>query len=167
MFSRLFDNFLFPGELSHFSQWLLQTLLFLKMLTILLLPNHPETHGHLLQRENTKMPLEGNYHNFLAPDLQICLLSHSFLLPAEDVSLHKYKIHPSIQPCQWSVPCLCPKLYHTLPQSCSSNGPFISKPGLWKLFFTLSSPIMKSSGLHILNLSWIYPVIQVLCYHHP
>lgn len=77
------------------------------------------------------MPHEGKVFNFLAPDFQICLRSRPFLLPAEEVSFHKYKINPSLQPCQWSFPCLRPKLCHSPSYTgSSSNGPFVSEPGL-------------------------------------
>ena len=55
--------------------------------------------------------------------------------------------------------------YH--PYALPLNGPYISRPGPWKLSLTPSSPITKSSVFHILHMSWIYHIICLFCHHHP
>lgn len=50
-------------------------------------------------------PLEGNFLNFLVPDLLICLYSYPILLPAE-ISFYKYKTDPSLQTRQRPFLCL-------------------------------------------------------------
>lgn len=156
-----------PGKLSHFSQWLLQGIYtFLKNADTPSASQSPWA-GLSPTSKRKQMRYEGNVFNFLAPDLQICLRSRPFLLPAEEVSFHKYKINPSLQPCQWSFPCLCPKLCHSPSHTAPPlNGPFVSEPGL-KLSWPPSSPVTKSSVFHILNLYRLYLVIYLLCHHHP
>lgn len=82
------------------------------------------------------------------------------------VSFHKYKTNPTA-PSHVSdaFPAFVPNCV-AHPPCASSDGPFIRKPGLWKLSLTPSSPITKSS-VFIISLSWIYLVIYLRCHHIP
>lgn len=120
------------------------SLLFLTLFTLLLFPNHPKPCCHLPQRK--KNP------NFLASDLQFNYLQHTFLLPAYEISFHKYKIPPPSMSVIFSLPYV-PNfiIYSPKPVPPLMFHPTVSQP--WKSSLNPSSPITKPRISPILNVS--------------